>query len=311
METKVLFGIQTKMGTPLTTNLKVLPFTEFSIKPDVNKIESKVLSSGRWTKDTFAGRQSVGGDLGIEPTINALELLLQSAGFVKSSDTYKSGAFDKYATIVNDFTNDGMHLQYEDCLINTLTITAQQEAFLDVKANIIGMKSSANDNKFNGTSKDLEDKDYPLICYGAKLLSEEKDTSAVVESVEITINNALEGKGGLNTRYNTKIVQNGRGSVEVTINFNSFDKENYLKAMKMLTDNSHIKLQLELKEHLEENKGRKVTIELPRVKMTNVELGDLEGAGTLTRTMSALPVNGDPITFKIEGAKVEDLAPQQ
>ncbi|MGC4423760.1 hypothetical protein, partial [Streptococcus suis] len=76
------------------------------------KIESKVLSSGRWTKDTFAGKQSVAGDLGIEPTIDSLELLLQIAGFKKSTDTYKSGSFDKYATIVNDFTNDGLHLKY-------------------------------------------------------------------------------------------------------------------------------------------------------------------------------------------------------
>lgn len=303
METKVLLGIQTEKGTPSTT-LKVLPFTDFGVKPDVNKIESKVLSSGRWTKDAFAGKQSVAGDLGIEPTIDSLELLLQIAGFKKSTDTYKSGSFDKYATIVNDFTNDEMHLKFEDCLVNTITITAQQEAFLNVKTSVIGMKSSANDGKFTGTSEELKDKDYPLICYGAKLISEDKDESATVESVEITINNSLEGKGGLNTRFNTKIVQNGRGSVEATINFNAFDKSNYLKAMKMLTDNSSIKLQLELKESLEESKGRKMTIELPRVKMTNVELGDLEGAGTLTRTMSALPVNGDPITFKIEGTEI-------
>lgn len=302
METKVLFGIQTAKGTPKDADLTILPFTEFTVKPEVNKIESKVLSSGRWTKDTFAGRQSVSGDLSVEPTIDTLELLLQIAGFTKSTDTYKSGQFDKYATIINDFTHDGMHLKYEDCLINNLTITAQQEAFLNVKTSVIGMKSSVNDTKFSGTSKETDDK--PLICYGAVLKSEDTDDSAIVESVEISINNSLEGKGGLNTRYNTKIVQNGRGSVEVNIQFNSFEKNNYLKAMEMLTNNKSLKLELILKENIsEQNKGRTMTIELPRVKMTNVELGDLEGAGTLTRQMSALPINGDPITFKITGTK--------
>lgn len=39
--------------------------------------------------------------------------------------------------------------------------------------------------------------------------SNNSDISANVESVEITINNSLEGRGGLNSKHFTKILQSG------------------------------------------------------------------------------------------------------
>ena len=301
MDVRVLVGKQTKQGAPKIDEMQILSATDFGVKPEINRIDSKVLGSGRWTKDSLPGRQSVSGDFGLNPNVGEIELLLEGAGFKKQADTYKSGQFDTYLTIVNDFPSDDMNLQYDDCLINSLTITAAQESFLNVKASVIGMKNTVGDHKFdNSKAKNIDGA--LLNCYGIYLKDQNSDISATLESVEITINNSLEGRGGLNSRHFTKILQNGRGSIEVKIQFNAFDKSNYTKSMKMLTDNSSIKLELELREDItaENTKGKTILITLPKVKLKNVELGDLEGAGNLSKTMAALPdASGEPITFKI------------
>lgn len=299
METRILIGEQTKKGEVQNQTMTVMNGFNFNIKPEVNKIESKVLGAGRWTKDTIPGRLSVSGEVEFEPNIGEIELLLKGAGFTKNSNEYKSSAFDKYLTFVNDFPNDGLNLEYQDCLINTLSINASQEAFLNVKAGIIGMANKVNETKFSGTTKTIEGSQ--LICYGAVLNSKSKDESANVQSVEININNSLEGRGGLNSRVYTKILQAGRGSIEATIEFNAFEKTNYVEAMKMLTNNETLELKLLLAENIaDKTKGRQMEIIMPRVKLTNVDLGDMEGVGSITRTMSVLPdKDGEPIKFKI------------
>lgn len=299
MDTRVLIGKQNQKGTPETATLTVMNAVNFNVKPEVNKIESKVLGAGRWTKDSFPGRLSVSGDIEFEPCLGELEILLEGAGFKKNQSEYKADAFEKYLTFINDFPTDGLNLEYSDCLINTLSINASQEAFINVKAGVIGMANKVNEAKANGTAKAIEESQ--LICYGASLHDTSKDISAEVQSVEISINNSLEGRGGLNSRHNTKILQSGRGSVELNIEFNGFDKENYVKAMKMLTDNSSVELKLKLQENITDGtKGRQMEITMPKVKLTNVELGDLEGVGTITKSMAVLPnAEGQPIIFKV------------
>lgn len=128
-------------------------------------------------------------------------------------------------TLLSDFQSDNLSIEYKDCLVNTLGITVAQEDYVSVKVGIIGMGDDVKNNKVSSESIKTV-KDTQLICYGA-VLKQDMDISATIESVDININNSLEGRGGLNSRSFTKILQNGRGSIEVNVKFNAFDKENY------------------------------------------------------------------------------------
>lgn len=309
MDIRVLMAVQNAQGTSNTTNMINAYATNFGVKADTNKIESKVLGAGRWVKDTVPGRRSVGGDFELNPSISQLEVMLETGGFKKTSDTYKSSPFEKYLTLISDFQTDNLAIEYKDCLVNTLGITVTQEDYVSLKVGIIGMADELKDNKHNGNLQTVPTEERQLLCYGAILKQDNTDISAKVETVDININNSLEGKGGLNSRSFTRISQSGRGSVEVSIKFNAFDKENYKKALELLKNNESLKLELILKEDItteEGNKGRKVEIVMPKVKLNSVDLEDLEGAGGLTRNLTALPdENGDPISFKIV-EKTED-----
>lgn len=77
MDTRVLIGKQNQKGTPETATLTVMNAVNFNVKPEVNKIESKILGAGRWTKDSFPGRLSVSGDIEFELYLGELEILLE------------------------------------------------------------------------------------------------------------------------------------------------------------------------------------------------------------------------------------------
>ena len=303
MDIRVLMAVQDSLGTAKTTEMVNAYATNFNVKADTNKIESKVLGAGRWVKDTISGRRSVNGDFELQPSISQIEIMLETGGFKKYTDTYKTAGFEKYLTLMSDFQTDNLSIQYQDCLVNTLGITVAQEDYVSAKVGIIGMADKLNDSKFKGQIKVVPEEERQLVCYGAVLKEADTDISAKVESVEININNSLEGKGGLNTKHFTRILQSGRGSVEVVVKFNAFDKENYKKALEMLRTNESLKLELILKEDLatdDGSKGRKLEIVMPKVKIGNVELDNLDGAGGLTRNMTALPdESGNPILFKI------------
>lgn len=298
MDIRVLVGSQEAKGTAKTTDLKVLNATGFEIKPEVNKIESKVLGTGRWTKDSIAGKLSVSGDLPLEPTLDELYLMLEAGGFKKQNESYIPGEFSKYLTLINDFHSDNMHLIYKDCLINSMELNIQQEAYVNLKCNVIGMANEVKDKECvqdNCITKETK-KAGQLLCFGATIYeNENEDKSADVQGVTLSINNSLEGRGGLNSKFNTKILQNGRGSVELTVEFNSFDKTNYAKAMQLLTNNETLKMKIKLTDA-----KKSVEIIMPKIKLTNVELGDLEGVGTITRTFAVLPDEKDcPVEFKV------------
>lgn len=257
MDIRVLMGLQERVGTAKTTELTVAYATNFNVKADTNKIESKVLGIGRWVKDTMPGRRSVAGDFELQPSIAQVETVLEAAGFKKGSDkTYKASPFEKYLTLLSDFQSDNLSIEYKDCLVNTLGITVAQEDYVSVKVGIIGMGDDVKNNKVSSESIKTV-KDTQLICYGAVLKQDSMDISATVESVDININNSLEGRGGLNSRSFTKILQNGRGSIEVNVKFNAFDKENYTKALTMLKENKGLKLELTLKEDIATDEGEK------------------------------------------------------
>lgn len=310
MDIRVLMALQDSVGTAKTTDMIQAYATNFNVKAETNKIESKVLGAGRWVKDTISGRRSVGGDFELEPNIDQVELLLQACGFKNggADKTYKPSPFEKYLTLISDFPSDNLHIEYKDCLINTFGISVTQEGYVSTKVGIIGLSDELKDDKKANGLKSNGNNGAQLRCYGAKLSqsdtngSNNSDISANVESVEITINNSLEGRGGLNSKHFTKILQSGRASIDVVVKFNAFEKENYKKALEMLKNNTALKLDLELSEDISDSKkGRKIEISLPNVKLASVDIDDIEGIGGLTRNMVALPKTdgGDPITFKI------------
>lgn len=147
MDIRVLMALQEAVNTPKLEGMTKAYATNFNVKADTNKIESKVLGTGRWVKDTIPGRRSVSGDFELQPSISQIELVLQGAGFKKTVNTFKASPFEKYLTLINDFPSDGLHIQYQDCLVNTLGISVSQEEYVNVKVGIIGMKDTLGKQK--------------------------------------------------------------------------------------------------------------------------------------------------------------------
>ncbi len=302
MDYKVLFGIQDREGQPKVTGMNKLAHTSFNVDQKQGTIESKRLDGGRFKADAYPGRKSVEGDLSTEPNINEIEAILQGSGFVKQGDTYKHKdieATNKFFTLIKDYGSKNFYMVYEDCVVNNLTLSVQQEAYVELKADVIGKQRKINKSKYRG-SAEL----YPgnrLICYGAQIVQDETDISADVEGVDITISNSVEGKGGVNSRFNTKIEKNGKGTLTASLNLNTFDLDDYISSIEKMDSNKPMKVILTLKEDVENEvakKGKVLEVIMPNVKIG--ELSPNEDSGTLAKTLNIFPdENGDAIMFKV------------
>ncbi len=287
MDIQFLVGKQTAEGTAKLTGLNQLDCTNYGVVPKVNKTTSKAIGAGRWERDGFVSKVEVNGDLTIEATTGQLEILLEGAGFKGTKDNknhnFLPGPFDNFLTLISNNVEDDIAEYAQDCLVSSLKISTQMEAFVNVTANIIGKEHKVLNNKISATPVAL--KGESLICLGAVIKETSTDMTAKIESIDINIDNKLEGKGALNTVYTTKIRQADRGTVGLNLTFNSFDKNSYKKAYELLRKNTSYVVEVTLAETTDPTKT--VKLEFPNVKVSNVEATNLDGAGGMTKELTA------------------------
>lgn len=282
-----LVGIQTRDGVAQTENMTLLNATSYGILPKANKVSSQAVGSGRWERDGFISKIDIGGDVNIEANMGQLDILLQGAGFKgtqqASNYEFTPGAFDKLLTFVMNLDDDNMAEIAQDCLVSSLKLSAQMEAFVTTTATIIGKNHNIG-NKLEIAP--TVPKGESLICLGALIKEDGTDQTAKIESIDLTIDNKLEGKAALNSIYNRVIRQSDRGSVTLAINFNSFDKESYKKGHELLKKNGSYSVELEFAESTDPTK--KVKITLPKVKLSQApEAKDMEKAGGMSKELTA------------------------
>lgn len=288
MEVRFLLGVQTADGTAQTSKMTLLNATSYGVTPKANKVSSQAIGSGRWERDGFISKLDVNGDVTVEANMGQLDLLLQGAGFKgeQKEANYEilPGTFDKYLTLAMDDIEDDISEYAQDCLVSSLKVSAQMEAFVTATASIIGKNHVINDTKMTITPN--IPKGESLICLGALIKENGTDLTAKIESIDLTIDNKLEGKAALNSIYNRVIRQSDRGSVTLAISFNSFDKESYKKGHELLKKNGSYTVELIFAESTDPSKL--VKIEMPKVKLSQApEAKDLERAGGMSKELMA------------------------
>ncbi len=288
MNIEVLAALQTAKGTEKTDTMAKLSATDYSVIPSVDKKVSEALGSGRWVRDGFVSKISVAGDVPVELTMDQLEILLAGAGFEGKVDgtdyVMTSGeSINKYLTIgVNDLDSD-MFEYSKDCQVSSLAVNVQLEAFIKGTANIIGMDHITENTKFSGTATAVRNES--LICLGSKITEKTNDITSQIESLDLTIDNKLEGKGALNSVYYKSIKQSDRGTVTLGLTFNEFNKTSYMDAQDLLLANGEFKVETEFAEL--QDPSKKVIFEFPKCKISKNERTDLAGAGGMSKELEA------------------------
>lgn len=204
-----LVGIQASDGVVQTTDMTLLNATSYGVTPKANKVSSQAIGSGRWERDGFISKIDVSGDVNIEANMGQLDILLQGAGFkgTQQSDDYEftPGAFNKFLTFVMNLEVDDMAETAQDCLVSSLKLSAQMEAFVTATASVVG-KNHSIINKLSIVP--TIPKGESLICLGAVIKEDGTDQTAKIESIDLTIDNKLEGKAAFSFDSTTEHLRN-------------------------------------------------------------------------------------------------------
>lgn len=301
MELEILAGIQTARGTAEISTMFKLASTDFGMAPSVDKTTSEALGSGRWERDGFVSKIAVEGDLPVELTREQLEILLYGAGF----DGTASGtdwvlnpvsAVKNYMTIGLNDIDSGMFEYTVDSLVSSLGISTSVASYVTGTASMIGMNMTTVNSPYSGIV-DVPAGE-PLICLGTKIIQSGTDITSKVESVDMTVDNKLEGKQALNSEYYKAIRQGERGSVTLALTFNEFDKPTYLKDLDDIKSNASYEVVVEFYER--GTPTNIVRLTFPNCKPTKTERTDLSGAGGLTKEVTAYYDETTKTPVKIE-----------
>ena len=304
MEVRVLVGVQSARGTAETSTMYRLASTDFGMAPSVDKTTSEALGSGRWKRDGFVSKKSVEGDLPIEATREQLELLFYGAGFDGVADSVDpdkwiitpSSATKNYLTLGLDDEDNDMFEYSVDSLISSVQLSASIASYVTATASVIGMEYKTSNTGYTGT--EIVPTGEALKCLGASIKQSGTDMTGKIESIDITIDNKLEGKQALNTVYYKAIRQSENGDVTISMTFNDFDKPTYLKDLSDIDSNASYEIIVEFEEV--GNPGKKIVMTFPNCKPTKTERTDLGGAGGLTKEVTAYYDETEKTPVKIE-----------
>ncbi len=304
MQVKILAGVQSARGTAQISNMFRLTSTDYGLSPSVDKTTSEALGSGRWKRDGFVSKKSVEGDLPIEATREQLELLFYGAGFDGVADTTDpdkwiitpSSATKNYLTLGLDDEDNDMFEYSVDSLISSVQLSASIASYVTATASVIGMEYKTSNTGYSGT--EIVPTGEALKCLGANIKQSGTDMTGKIESIDITIDNKLEGKQALNTVYYKAIRQSENGDVTISMTFNDFDKPTYLKDLSDIDSNASYEIIVEFEEV--GNPGKKIVMTFPNCKPTKTERTDLGGAGGLTKEVTAYYDETEKTPVKIE-----------
>ncbi len=304
MQVKILAGVQSARGTAQISNMFRLTSTDYGLSPSVDKTTSEALGSGRWKRDGFVSKKSVEGDLPIEATREQLELLFYGAGFDGVADSVDpdkwiitpSSATKNYLTLGLDDEDNDMFEYSVDSLISSVQLSASIASYVTATASVIGMEYKTSNTGYTGT--EIVPTGEALKCLGASIKQSGTDMTGKIESIDITIDNKLEGKQALNTVYYKAIRQSENGDVTISMTFNDFDKPTYLKDLSDIDSNASYEIIVEFEEV--GNPGKKIVMTFPNCKPTKTERTDLGGAGGLTKEVTAYYDETEKTPVKIE-----------
>ena len=304
MQVKILAGVQSTRGTAQISNMFRLTSTDYGLSPSVDKTTSEALGSGRWKRDGFVSKKSVEGDLPIEATREQLELLFYGAGFDGVADSVDpdkwiitpTSATKNYLTLGLDDEDNDMFEYSVDSLISSVQLSASIASYVTATASVIGMEYKTSNTGYSGT--EIVPTGEALKCLGANIKQSGTDMTGKIESIDITIDNKLEGKQALNTVYYKAIRQSENGDVTISMTFNDFDKPTYLKDLSDIDSNASYEIIVEFEEV--GNPGKKIVMTFPNCKPTKTERTDLGGAGGLTKEVTAYYDETEKTPVKIE-----------
>lgn len=302
---QVLIGKQSNKSA-VATEFKIMPFTSFGLKPNVETVTSKTINKYGFETDSWVSKISTSGDIAIETKLSSLEFLVENAGFNKTVEakkkTFKAeNKFDGFLTAILDDDEGQSHDIYKGLLINSLKIETAIAAYVNVNVGFIGMDFENKPAAYvNSTATEYIGQ--PLICRGAQITENGTENTSSIENIDITIENSLEGKGALNSIYNKAIKRNGLRSIKINFGYNEFDKTGYNKALQNLKENSTYTVKVVFEEVGATNKGNKVTFEFHKCKISNVERTNIEAAQGMTKEVIAIydDENKTPVTITFE-----------
>lgn len=305
MDIKILAGVQTDKDTEQLTTLQTLVATDCSVQPKYSQTNSQALGiGGSFVSDGWVSRAEVDGNITSELSISQLKLFMESCGFKTQNVSGKTknlefkineNGFDKYLTIVKDLYRDSTHDIAKSCLVSSIKLNATLQSYVKADVSLIGMDYTSNKTKLSATPTVVDEG--TLICLGTTIKEENKDITASIENIDITIDRKLESKGALNSIYTKAIRPNAKGEVTLNLQFNEFDKDSYNKAQTMLKENTSYVVEVWFKDT--KNANRIVKFKFPNVKISNVELTDLSGTGGIAKEMKAYPTATSDMPFEL------------
>lgn len=286
MNIEVLIGKQVDMSTDATTFTR-LSARDVTLAPTVNTVSSEAFSGSRFAKDGFVSRVEVGGGMPLEISRDVLMMLLEGAGFdFTTSAQDKIGKvadkIDDFFTVVVNYKDEQMHEKFSGCQINTIDIGLATESYVLSNVEFIGIKSEPVASLFTGTIKNPTETD--LICLDTKVEYDGADVSGDIESLTFSIDNGLEARAGINSVYTTSI-RSSNASATLDITYNGFDKTRYINADTAMKTNTKKTAKITLGV----NGGGEndiVLIDIPNLKVSGNDKGDLGGAGSLSQTFN-------------------------
>ncbi len=301
MSVKVYFGKQTTKGTE-ATELVDLGVTDFSGGEKYNTIQSEVLSGASASGDKYLVGIDVNFSTPIEWSLKTLETAMPGIGYKgdgKKPNVYKiaeEGA-NYYTVILYDSLNKQV-TKFVDTKMNTVTLNITKGALINGSIEWIGTKVEITDeNDFGTTYKSKiakSDRGETLVGLDAKI---KLGSSPVedIESVVLTINNALEAKGALNSIHAKRIVRTGLQTTELTVDFNYYDKARFKSIKDKAVNNQSEKLEIVLGGESKSN----VKLEFPKLTIGSNERGDYKGEGTQNIAFGASINNSESSPMKI------------
>lgn len=302
MDIKVLLGVQSGKGSLEKSTLYEVAAKNCNISPKYSNTTSQSLGNGgSFVSDGWISRAEVNGDIDVELTLESFKLLMESCGFKSTKKTRNlefsvdEGGFTKYLTVIRNFIYDDLHETAKDCLVSSIKLNATLQAYVTANSSLIGTDFTTENGKLSVVPQVVDEGN--LICLGTTIKENGTDITANVESLDITIDRKLEGKGALNSIYTTSIRPNGKGEVTLNLQFNTFDKTSYTNARTMLKNNTSYKVEVEFADT--KDSTRKIKMVFPNVKISNVEVTNLEGSGGLTKNLVAYPAQGKEMPFEI------------
>ncbi len=305
MDIKYYVGVQDNKTTPKLTDLAILTAKSCGVAPKYSQTNSQALGvGGAFESDGWVSRAEVNGDIDIELTISQFKTFFDSAGFKSKVTNTKDLTYDldpngftKYLTVVSDFYSDNYYEVAQSCLVSSLKINTTLQSYVTATMSVLGMEHEPKDGGLTGKIAPavVEGR---LKCLGVIIKENTTDITSKVESVDINIDRKLEGKGALNSIYTKAIVPSGKGEVSLNLQFNEFDKTSYKNAREMLKNNTSYKVTIEMADDLDPT--RKITMEFPKVKISNVEATDLDGTGGIAKEMKAYTPAGSELPFIVK-----------